>query len=149
MSTRWSLRLFGLKVAFSGTDLRGPVLNVQTMPSVRPLKWQLAQLCQPSLDSRSWLDVVWPAGLLNRPRDEKNISAPTSATSSGEPGAGSGAVRITLVTASVVRSTTDTLRDTKFWTYARVPCLLTTMPCGFLPALLPAVAGFAGSFRSM
>src|SRR6188768_3802649 len=108
------------------------------MLSVRPLKWQLEHLCQPSLDSRSWLEVVWPPALLNRPRDEKNISAPTSVTSSGEPGPGRGAVRIVEITLSCVRSTTDTLRDTKFWTYARVPRLLTTMPCGFFPALLPA-----------
>ena len=84
----------GLKVAFSGTDLRGPVPNSQTTPSVRPLKWQLAQLCQPSLESRSLVETVAPAGRLKWPREEKNISAPTATTSSGEPGAGSGAVRI-------------------------------------------------------
>ena len=65
------------------------------MLSVSPSKWQLAQLCQPSLDSRSVVETVVPAGRLKLPREEKNISAPTVTTSSGEPGAGSGAVRIT------------------------------------------------------
>src|SRR5207244_8801611 len=45
--------------------------------------------------------------------------------------------------------TTDTLRDTKLLTYARVPARLTTIPCGFFPALAPLVAGLAGSLRSM
>ena len=108
--------LFGLNVPFSGTDLRGPSLNDQTMPSVRPLKWQLAQFCQPSLESRSSVETVVPAGRSKWPREEKNISAPTSTTSSVEPGVGSLVVRMTLVTWSVLRLTTLTLRDTKFMT---------------------------------
>src|SRR5215218_7146375 len=63
--------LLGLKVALSGTDLRGPVLNCQTTPSVRPLKWQLEHDCQPSEESRSLVETVAPAGRLKLPRDEK------------------------------------------------------------------------------
>jgi hypothetical protein len=105
-----------LKVAFSGTDLRGPVPNSHTTLSVSPSKWQLEQLCQPSLDKRSVVETVVPGGVLKTPRDEKNISAPTATTSCGEPGAGSEAVRTVATTLSFVRSTTDTLRDTKLTT---------------------------------
>jgi len=117
-----------LKVAFSGTDLRGPALNSQMTPSVRPLKWQLEQLCQPSLERRSSVEAVALAGRLKWPREEKNISAPTSTTSPVEPGAAIGAVRIAFTTLSLVRLTTDTLRETKFCTYAVVPALLITIP---------------------
>ena len=85
------MRLFGLKLAFSGSDLRGPVPNAQTTLSVSPLKWQLAQDCQPSLDSRSLVETVVPAGRSKFPREPKNISAPTATISSGEPGDGSAA----------------------------------------------------------
>jgi hypothetical protein len=143
------LRLRGLKVALSGTDLRGPEPNSQITPSVSPSKWQLAQVCQPSLASRSLVCTEAPAGRLKFPRDEKNISAPTATVSSCEPGAGSEAVRMVLSTWSVSRSTTETLRDTKLATQARLPERLITMPCGSLPALSPLVAGLAGSLRSM
>ena len=85
-------------------------------PSVRPLKWHELQPCQPSLDSRSLVDTAAPAGRLNEPRLEKNISAPTATTSAGEPAGGGAAVRIVRMTWSVLRSTTDTLRETKFVT---------------------------------
>ena len=42
------------------------------------------------------------------------------------------------MTRSLRRSTTETFRDTKFVTYARVPARLVTMPCGFLPAFCAA-----------
>src|SRR3954454_22261597 len=130
-------------------DRRGPVLNCHTIESVRPWKWQLEQLCQPSLDSRSSVDTVAPAGRSKCPRELKNICAPTLTTSCGEPGAGSGAVRTVRSTRSLTRSTSVTLRDTKLVTYARVPALLVTMPCGLCPALSPLVTGLAGSARSM
>ena len=65
----------GLKVPFSGTDLRGPALNDQTTPSVRPLKWQLAQLCQPSLDSRSSVETVRPPAVEVAARGEEHLRA--------------------------------------------------------------------------
>src|SRR6188474_2010385 len=108
--------LWGLKVALSGTDLRGPTPNCQTTLSVSPSKWQLEQLCQPSLESRSFVDTDAPAGRLKLPRELKKISAPTATVSSMDPGAGSGAVRIVPSTESVVRSTTETFRETKFTT---------------------------------
>ena len=110
------MRFRGLNVAFSGTDLRGPVPNSHTTLSVSPSKWQLAQLCQPSLDRRSVVETAAPAGRLKLPREEKNISAPTVTNSAGEPAAGRAAVRITVTTLSFVRSTTDTLRDRKLTT---------------------------------
>src|SRR6185295_474876 len=113
---RCSFGFFGLKVALSGTDLRGPVLNCHMTLSVSPLKWQLEQLCHPSLESRSLVETAAPAGRLKMPRDEKKISAPTATASCGDPGGGSGTFWITLMTLSVVRSTTDTLRETKFVT---------------------------------
>ena len=57
-----------------------------------------------------------PAGRLKLPREEKNISAPTAITSSGDPGAGSLVVRIVLMTWSFCRLTTLTLRETKLFT---------------------------------
>ena len=62
--------------------------------------------------------VGWavPAGASNLPREEKNTSAPAVFTSSGLPGAGSGAVRIVSITRSLARSMTETLRETKFVT---------------------------------
>src|SRR3954451_3572996 len=139
----------GLNVAFSGTDLRGPEANSHTTPSVRPLKWQLEHDCQPLADRRSLVATAAPAGRAKLPREEKNISAPTLTPWPIEP-AGAGADDwIVLMTRSFDRSTTETLRETKSFTYARVPAELTTMPCGFLPAFAPAVAGFAGSSRSM
>ncbi len=62
------------------------------------------------------METAVPAGRLKSPREEKKISAPTVTTSSGEPGAGSGAVRIVRSTRSWVRSTTETLRETKLVT---------------------------------
>ena len=113
---RWSAGLCGSKVAFNGIDLRGPSPKDQMIPSVRPLKWQLEQACQPSLESRSMVEPVVPAGRLKLPREEKNISAPTAITSSGDPGAASLVVRIVLMTLSFCRLTTLTLRDTKLLT---------------------------------
>ncbi len=101
-------------MALSGTDLRGPAPNTKTTPSVRPSKWQLAQFCQPSLDSRSSVETVVPSGRSKWPRDEKNISAPTWTTSSSA--LGGSLVGITSTTSSVVRSTTETLRETKLAT---------------------------------
>src|SRR3954452_16167596 len=108
---RCSLRFVGLNVALSGTDLRGPEPNSQTTPSVRPSKWQLEHDCQPSEDRRSLLAVTCVGALLNSPRDDKNMSAPTATTSSGEPGAGDRPVRIAPMTRSLRRSTTDTVRE--------------------------------------
>src|ERR1051326_7494127 len=96
-------------------------------PSVKPLKWQLAQLCQPSLDRRSRKEFV-PGIESKFPREEKNISAPTRLVSPCEPGAGKSELDTTAMTASLVRSTTETLRETKLATYARVPMLLIAMP---------------------
>jgi hypothetical protein len=62
---------------------------------------------------------------------------------------GGAEVWIVRMTWSVFVSTTDTLRETKFVTYARRPSFVIAIPCGFLPALAPAVAGLAGSLRSM
>ena len=70
------MRSAGSNVAFSGTDLRGPALNCQTTPSVRPLKWQLEHDCHPSEDRRSVVGWAVPAGASNLPREEKNTSAP-------------------------------------------------------------------------
>src|SRR6266702_3539983 len=117
---RCCVRLWGLKVALSGTLLRGPALNCQMTPSVSPLKWQLLQLCQPSLERRLRKELV-PGTESNLPREEKNISAPTRLVSPWEPEAGRSEVETTAITESVVRSTTETLRETKFATYARVP----------------------------
>src|SRR5262245_16337924 len=97
-------------------DLRGPSGNDHTMPSVSPLKWQLAQPCQPSWESRSLVETVVPGGRLKLPREVKNISAPTRTGSSSEPGGGSAVVLMVLITWSLVRSTTVTLRDTKLFT---------------------------------
>jgi hypothetical protein len=94
-----------LNVALSGTDLRGPVANSQTTPSVRPLKWQLEHDCQPAWESRSLVDTVAPAGRLKFPRDEKNISAPALTTWPSAVFA-SGEDWMTLITRSFVRSTT-------------------------------------------
>ena len=58
-------------------------------------------------------------------------------------------MRMVRTTWSVLRSTTDTLRETKLFTHALRALRLMTMPCGFLPALSPAVTGLAGSLRSM
>src|SRR6266568_3222983 len=112
---RCCVRLWGLKVALSGTLLRGPALNCQITPSVNPLKWQLAQLCQPSLERRSRSELV-PGIVSKLPRDEKNISAPTRLVSPGEAGAGRSEVGTTAMTPSLVRSTTETLRETKLAT---------------------------------
>src|SRR3954454_18630811 len=141
--------LRGLNVAFSGTDLRGPEANSHTTPSVSPLKWQLGEHCQPLAARRSLVETTAFGGRSKFPREEKNISAPTPTTCPIEPGAAGAELCTVLMTRSPRRSTTDTLRETKFATYARVAAELTTMPCGFLPAFAPAVAGFAGSLRSM
>src|SRR6266550_9602572 len=109
------VRLCGLKVELSGTLLRGPALNCQITPSVRPLKWQLAQPCQPSLERRSRSELV-PGIVSKLPREEKKISAPTRLVSPAEPGAGKSEVEITATTVSLVRFTTDTLRETKLAT---------------------------------
>ena len=71
-----------------GIDLRGPGPNDQTTPSVSPSKWQLAQFCQPSCDRRSSVETVACGGRSKWPRPEKNISAPTGTSSSGDPGGG-------------------------------------------------------------
>ena len=117
------------------------------MPSVRPSKWQLAQVCQPSRGEpvgRSRRCV--PAGRSKLPREEKKTSAPTVTTSlASEPGGGSGAVRITRSTRSL--SQVDHARRCARRSSRRTracPASLTTMPSGFLPALSPLVAGFAG-----
>ena len=112
---RCSARLWGLNVALSGTLFRGPALNCQMTPSVRPLKWQLAQACQPSLESRLRKELV-PGMVSKLPREEKNISAPTRLVSPCEAGAGRSDVETTAITESVARSTTETLRETKFAT---------------------------------
>ena len=147
---RW-VRSAGLNDALSGIERRGPAAKDQTLPSVRPSKWQLEHDCQPSEESRSVVEVVGAvlAGRSKFPREEKKTSAPTVVFSAAEPGGGSGAVRMTRSTRSLRRSTCVTLRETEFTTHARVPASLTTMPSGFLPALSPLVAGFAGSLRSM
>src|SRR5438445_11347703 len=112
---RCCVRLCGLKVALSGTLLRGPALNCQMTPSVSPLKWQLEQDCQPSLERRLRREFV-PGIESKLPREEKNISAPTRFVSPAEPEAGKSDVETTAMTESVVRSTTETLRETKFAT---------------------------------
>src|SRR5437667_5356160 len=98
---RCCVRLWGLKVAFSGTLLRGPALNCQMTPSVKPLKWQLAQLCQPSLESLSRSELV-PGIESKLPREEKNISAPTRLVSPAEPGAGKSELETTAITLSLL-----------------------------------------------
>src|ERR1041385_1099511 len=140
--------MWGLKLALSGTLLRGPALNCQTTPSVRPLKWQLAQPCQPRFESLFCKELV-PGMLSKLPREEKNISAPTRLVSPCEPGAGRSELCIVAITVSLARATTETFRETKLATKATVPEPLMAMPCGFLPALAPMVAGLVGSFRSM
>ena len=80
--------------------------------SAKTLKWQLAQLCQPSFARRWDVDTVVPAGRLKLPREEKNISAPTLNSSPNEPDGGTKAVCTTLTTASVVRSTIETFPET-------------------------------------
>src|SRR5439155_24011932 len=121
------VRLCGVKVAFKGTLLRGPALNCQITPSVSPLKWQLLQLCQPSLESRSRKELV-PGMASKWPREEKNISAPTRLVSPCEPGAGRSEVGTTAITESFVRSTTETFHETKLATYAREPVLSMAIP---------------------
>ena len=79
------------------------------------MKWQLEQLCHPSLDSRSRNELV-PGIASKLPREEKNISAPTRLVSPTEPGAGKSEVETTAMTVSLVRSTTETLRETKLAT---------------------------------
>src|SRR4029078_7835835 len=118
-------------------------------PQVRPWKWRLEHDCQPLAARRSLVETAAVAGRSKLPREEKNISAPLLTTCPIVPGVAGGEVGIALMTRSARRSTTDTLRDTKFATYARVPAVLTTIPCGFLPAFPPAVAAKAGSLRSM
>jgi hypothetical protein len=56
--------LRGSTLPASVIDLRGPGGKVQTTPSLRPLKWQLAQPCQPAWDRRSSVETVVPAGRL-------------------------------------------------------------------------------------
>src|ERR1051326_6091890 len=104
-----------LKLALSGTLLRGPALNCQITPSVSPLKWQLAQFCQPAWESRLCNELV-PGMVSKLPREEKNISAPTRLVSPWEPGTGRLAVWTVAMTLSFVRFTTETLRETKFIT---------------------------------
>lgn len=124
-------------------------LNCQITPSVQPLKWQLAQFCQPSEDSRSSVETAAPAGRLKWPREEKNISAPTRMRSATEPETGVFAVWMTSTTLSFTRSTTETFPETKLATHALVPSELMTSPCGFLPALASRVAATLGSLRSI
>src|SRR6266705_458805 len=143
---RCRVRLCGLKLALRGTLFRGPALNCQTTPSVRPLKWQLAQPCQPRFERRFCNELV-PGMLSKLPREEKNISAPTRLVSPCEPGAGRSEDCTAPITVSLVRSTTETLRETKLATKATVPELLMAMPWGFLPAFAPMVAGLVGSFK--
>src|SRR5947207_14377215 len=95
------VRLCGLKVELSGTLLRGPALNCQITPSVRPLKWQLAQACQPCWERRSRSELV-PGIESKLPREEKNISAPTRLVSPTEPGAGRSEVGTAAMTESLV-----------------------------------------------
>src|SRR6185503_10368627 len=102
-------------VEFNGTLLRGPAANCQMTPSVSPLKWQLEQACQPSLERRSRSEFV-PGIVSKLPRDEKNISAPTRLVSACEPGVGRSEVCTTASTVSLVRFTTETLRETKLAT---------------------------------
>src|SRR5262249_1460894 len=97
-----------------------------------------AQLCQPWLESRSRSEFV-PGIVSKFPREEKNISAPTRLVSPWLPAAGRSEVWTVAMTESVVRSTTETLRETKFATYATVPALLIPIRCGFLPGLLKLV----------
>src|SRR5438105_4323282 len=112
---RCSARLWGLNVPLSGTLFRGPALNCQITPSVRPLKWQLLQLCQPCCESRSRSELV-PGTVSKLPREEKNISAPTRLVSPAAPGAGRSEVCTTAMTESLAKSTTETLRETKLAT---------------------------------
>src|SRR4051794_29785629 len=135
---RWSLGSAGLNVALSGIDLRGPVLNCQTTPSVSPSKWQLEQDCQPSLERRSLVEADPLAGLSNWPREPKNISAPTVSSSGRVPRAGRIAVRTTRTTRSERRSTTEMLRDSTLSTQALVPAALMATPCGLWPGSEPA-----------
>src|SRR5438093_10933485 len=109
------VRFCGLKLAWSGTLLRGPALNCHMTPSVRPLKWQLAQLCQPSLERRLRRELV-PGIWSKFPREEKNISAPTRLVSPTEPGVGKSELDTAAMTVSFVKSTTETLRETKLAT---------------------------------
>src|SRR5881397_3964338 len=109
------VRLCGLKVELSGTLLRGPALNCQMIPSVSPLKWQIAQPCQPCWERRSRSELV-PGIESKLPREEKNISAPTRLVSPAEAGAGRSELCTVAITVSVVRSTTDILRETKLAT---------------------------------
>src|SRR3954452_25490601 len=113
--------LRGLNVAFSGTDLRGPEANSHTTPSVSPLKWQLEHDCQPLAAKRSLVETAAVAGRWKLPRDEKNISAPTPTDCAIEPAAAGAEVCTVLMSRSARRSTTDTLREPKFATYALVP----------------------------
>src|SRR5882724_5209289 len=95
---------------------RGPVANCHTTPSLNPLKWQLAQLCQPSLESRFLSGLAAPAIASKFPREEKNTSAPTRLVSPCDRGAGRSEVETTAMTVSLVKFTTETLRETKFAT---------------------------------
>src|SRR3954452_22401749 len=135
---RWSLGSAGLNVALSEIDLRGPVVNCQTTPSVSPSKWQLEHDCQPSLESRSLVEAEPLGALSNCPREPKNIKAPTISASGREPAPGRVAVRTTRTTRSARRSTTEMLRDRTLSTHALVPAALMAMPCGLWPGSEPA-----------
>src|SRR3954447_14375764 len=98
---RWSLNWSaGLKVPFSEIDFRGPVVNCQTTPSVRPSKWQLEHDCQPSLERRSLVEADPLAGLSDFPPGAKKNNAPTVSSSGRVPRAGRVAVRTTRTTRS-------------------------------------------------
>src|SRR4029450_2256548 len=107
LSARCSSGLCGLNVPLRGIDLRAPVSNDQMLPSVRPAKWQLAQFCQPSDESRACLPPS------NTPRGGKNTSLQTWICSSAVLGAGCAVSEIgACATVSVSRLTTATLRET-------------------------------------
>ena len=91
-----------------------------------------------------------PAGRSKWPRLEKNISAPTATFSASEPGGGrvgrpdhlDHPVLLEVDHRDVAARRGSRRRRT-------APLAVMTMPCGFLPALSPLVAGSAGSLRSM
>src|SRR3954449_6058333 len=108
---RWSVGLCGFHVPFMLIERRGPEPNCHTTPSVNPWKWQLAQFCHPTWDMRSSVDTVVPVGRSKWPREEKKSSLPTCSTSSCVPGDGREPIWIAVDAVSLVRFTTDTVRE--------------------------------------
>ena len=107
-ATVWS------KSVCCGRVRRGPPPKIHTTLSDRPLgAWQAAHEPQPLLDMRPTIGVLLPGAGSNSPIEVLYSSLPMCTLSASVPGVGSRADDSVATTCSgtVVRSTTDTLRE--------------------------------------